>query len=194
MKRTSGMLVLLLATLVAPSLAHAHVGVSETSGFLHGMGHPLSGVDHICAMIAVGLWAAQLGGRSVWAIPSTLIMVMALGGILGMMGLNVPFVETGIVASVLILGVLIAASVRLPLAAGMAIVGLFAIFHGQAHGAGMPETALGTAYAAGFLMATALLSASGIGLGMAIQNLATPRIIRFAGIAIVLCGGYLFLS
>ena len=113
MKRTSRVLVLLLATLMVPSLAHAHVGVSETSGFLHGMGHPLSGLDHICAMVAVGLWAAQMGGRSIWAIPLTFITVMALGGVLGMIGINVPFVETGIVVSVLTLGVLIAASVRL---------------------------------------------------------------------------------
>ena len=194
MKGTSRMLVLLLATLMAPSLAHAHVGVSETSGFLHGLGHPLSGLDHICAMVAVGLWAAQMGGRSIWAIPVTFITVMALGGVLGMTGINVPYVETGIVVSVLTLGVLIAASARLPLAASIAIVGLFAIFHGQTHGAEMPETASGIAYGAGFLIATAFLHASGIGLGIAIQKLATPKIVRFAGIAIVLCGGYILLS
>ena len=194
MKGTSRMLVLLLATLMAPSLAHAHVGVSETSGFLRGMGHPLGGLDHICAMVAVGLWAAQMGGRSIWAIPVTFIAVMALGGVLGMIGINVPYLETGIVVSVLTLGVLISASVRLPLAASVAIVGLFAIFHGQAHGAEMPETASGIAYGAGFLIATAFLHACGIGLGIAIQNLASPKIIRFAGIAIVFCGGYILLS
>ncbi len=188
------MLVLLLATLVAPSLAHAHLGVSETSGFVHGMSHPPSGLDHICAMIAVGLWAAQMGRRSIWAIPLAFIAVIALGGILGGMDFTVPFVETGIVVSVLTLGVLIAASVRLPLTTSIAIVGLFAIFHGQAHGAEMPGTALGIAYGAGFLIATAFVHASGIGLGIAIQNLASPKIIRFAGMAIVLCGGYLFLS
>jgi urease accessory protein len=194
MKGTFRMLVLLSATLMAPSLAHAHVGVSETSGFLHGMGHPLGGLDHICAMVAVGLWAAQMGGRSIWAIPVTFIAVMALGGVLGMIGINVPYEETGIVVSVLTLGVLISASLRLPLAASIAIVGLFAIFHGQAHGAEMPETASGIQYGAGFLIATAFLHASGIGLGIAIQNLASPKIIRFAGIAIVLCGGYILLS
>jgi urease accessory protein len=189
------MLVLLLATLMAPSPAHAHVGVSETSGFLHGMGHPLSGLDHICAMVAVGLWAAHMGGRPIWAIPVTFITLMALGGVLGMTGINVPYVEAGIAVSVLTLGVLIAASiVRLPLAASIAIVGLFAIFHGQAHGAEMPETASGIAYGAGFLLATAFLHASGIGLGIAIQKFASPTIVRFAGIAIVLCGGYILLS
>ena len=194
MKGTFRMLVLLSATLMAPSLAHAHVGVSETSEFVHGMGHPFGGLDHICAMVAVGLWAAQMGGRSIWAIPVTFIAVMALGGVLGMIGINVPYLETGIVVSVLTLGVLISASVRLPLAASVAIVGLFAIFHGQTHGAEMPETASGIAYGAGFLIATAFLHGCGIGLGIAIQKLAAPKVVRFAGIAIVLCGGYILLS
>ena len=186
--------VLLLAALIVPSLAHAHVGVGETSGFLHGMGHPLNGLDHICAMIAVGLWAAQMGGRSIWAVPLTFVGVMALGGFLGAMDVNLPFVEMGIVISVLALGVLVAASVRLPLAASVIIVGLFAAFHGHAHGAAMPETASGLAYAAGFIVATALLHALGIGLGITIQRLARPQVVRFAGMAIALCGGYLLLS
>ncbi len=186
--------VLLLAALIVPSLAHAHVGVGETSGFLHGVGHPLNGLDHICAMIAVGLWAAQMAGRSIWAVPLTFVGVMALGGFLGMMGVNLPFVEMGIVISVLALGIFVAASVRLPLAASVIIVGLFAAFHGHAHGAAMPEAASGLAYAAGFIVATALLHALGIGLGITIQRLARPQVVRFAGIAIALCGGYLLLS
>jgi len=117
-----------------------------------------------------------------------------LAGALGMFGFHVPFVETGIVVSVLTLGVLIAAAVRLPLSSSMVIVGLFAIFHGYAHGAEMPETASGLAYAAGFVAATAFLHACGIGLGIAIQKLASPAVVRFAGIAIVFCGGYLLLS
>jgi urease accessory protein len=194
MKQTSRVFALLSAILLVPSLAHAHVGVGDTCGFLHGMGHPLSGLDHICAMVAVGLWAAQMGGRAIWAVPLTFVSVMALGGALGMLGINFAFVETGIVISVLTLGVLIAASVHLPLAASIAVVGLFAIFHGQAHGAEMPESASGLAYGAGFIIATAFLHACGIGLGIAIQRLASRAVVRFAGIAIVLCGGYLWLS
>jgi urease accessory protein len=194
MKQTSRVFALLSAILLLPSLAHAHVGVGETGGFLHGMGHPLSGLDHICAMVAVGLWAAQMGGRAIWAVPLTFVSVMALGGVLGMLSINVPLVETGIVISVLALGVLIAASARLPLAASIAIVGLFAIFHGHAHGAEMPETVSGLAYGAGFIIATAFLHTCGIGLGILIQKLASPAIVRFAGVAIVLCGGYLLLS
>ena len=128
----------LAAVFLVPSLAHAHVGVGETSGFAHGFGHPLSGLDHICAMVAVGLWAAQMGGRAIWAVPLTFVTVMAFGGLLGMMHVDVPFIETGIVVSVLTLGVFIAAAVRLPLIASIIVVGLFAICHGHAHGAEMP--------------------------------------------------------
>ncbi len=184
----------LTALLLVPSLAHAHVGVSGTSGFGHGLGHPLGGLDHLCAMIAVGLWAAQMGGRAIWAVPLTFVSVMALGGIIGMAGLHLPFVETGILLSVLLLGVLITASVRLPLAASIVMVALFAIFHGHAHGAEMPANASGFAYAAGFIFATAMLHLCGIGLGIGMQKLARPQVVRFAGAAIVLCGVWLWVG
>jgi urease accessory protein len=194
MKGSFRVTVLLLTTLMVPSLAHAHSGAGVTSGLLQGIGHPLNGLDHICAMVAVGLWAAQMGGRSIWTVPLTFITVMALGGILGMIGVNLPLVETGIIISVLTLGVLIAASVRLPLVASGIIIDLFATFHGHAHGTEMPETLSGLAYAAGFIIATAFLHACGIGLGIAIQRIANPKIVRFAGTAIVLCGGHLLIG
>ncbi|HEY5743434.1 MAG TPA: HupE/UreJ family protein [Terrimicrobiaceae bacterium] len=193
MKQLPRFLIFLAAALL-PSLAHAHVGAGETKGFFYGMEHPLGGLDHICAMVAVGLWAAQTGGRSIWIVPLTFVVAMALGGAAGMLGMAGSFVETGIVVSVLTLGVFIAASVRLPLALSIIIVGLFAIFHGQAHGAEMPETVSGLTYGAGFILATAFLHACGIGLGVAIQRFSTPAIVRFADVAIVLCGGYLLLS
>src|SRR5438552_13637461 len=118
-----------------PSWAYAHVGPGGSSGFLRGFSHPLTGLDHIVAMVAVGLWAAQRGGRSIWLVPVTFVIVMALGGVLGAAGIALPWVERGIIASVLVLGVLIAAAVRLPLAAATLLVGLFALFHGHAHGA-----------------------------------------------------------
>ena len=158
------------------------------------MTHPVSGLDHICAMIAVGLWAAQRGGRGVWLIPLTFVSVMALGGFLGMAGVSVPFVEEGIVVSVLVLGVLIAAAVRLPLVTSVIVVGLFAIFHGHAHGAEMPQSASGLAYGLGFVMATALLHACGIGLAWLVTQLGQVRLVRFAGFAIALCGAYLRLA
>lgn len=181
------------ALLIVPTLAHAHGGAGASGGFLHGMSHPLSGLDHICAMLAVGLWAAQMGGRSIWAVPLAFVSVMTFGGVLGMMGINLPFVEQGIVASVILLGVFIAAAVRLPLAASIIIVGLFALCHGHAHGAEMPGTVSGFVYAAGFVLATAFLHVAGIGLGIGIQKLATARLVRLAGVAVALCGASLWL-
>jgi len=186
---------LFLATLLfLPTLAQAHVGVGPTSGFFHGIAHPLSGLDHLCAMMAVGLWAAQRGGRALWAVPLSFLSVMAVGAAMGMAGISVPFVEQGIVASVLLLGVLIATAVRLPVVASAILVGLFALFHGHAHGTEMPVTASGFAYGAGFVMATAMLHAAGLGLGIAIQRLASSTWIRATGGAIACCGLYLLVA
>ncbi len=185
---------LLAAGLVLPSLAHAHVGAGDTHGFAHGFTHPLGGLDHLCAMIAVGLWAAQMGGRAIWAVPLTFVSVMVLGGMLGMAQIQLPFIEQGIVASVLVLGVLIAAAVRLPLAASTAIVGLFAVCHGFAHGAEMPGAASGVLYALGFVVATTLLHSVGIAVGMGIQKVSQPVLVRFAGAAIVVCGLTIWLA
>jgi urease accessory protein len=186
--KTHRFLMPFLALLVAPSLAHAHVGLGEMSGFLHGFGHSLGGLDHLCAMIAVGLWAAQTGGRAIGAMPLAFVSVMALGGALGMMRIHLPLVEPGIILSVLILGVFIAAAVRLPLSASIVIIGLFALCHGHAHGAEMPETASGLAYAGGFVLTTSALHVSGIGLGIGIQKLVAARFVRFAGAAFAACG------
>lgn len=179
------------AGLLLPSFAYAHVSVGEASGFMHGLTHPTSGLDHACAMLAVGLWAAQMGGRSVWAVPLTFVGVMALGGALPMLGTSLPFVETGIVLSVLLLGVLIAAAVRLPLLLSGSMVGLFALWHGHAHGVEMPELASGIGYALGFVLATALLHVIGIAFGLGMQRLARERVIHAAGAGIALCGVYL---
>ena len=184
------------ALALLPSFAYAHVGIgqagiAEANGFLHGLMHPASGLDHVCAMLAVGLWAAQTGGRSVWAVPLTFVSVMALGGALPVLGIGLPFVEQGIVLSVLLLGVLIAASVRLPLILSSGMVGLFALWHGHAHGAEMPALASGVEYALGFVLATALLHIIGIAFGSGMQRLARERVIHFAGASVALCGMYL---
>lgn len=174
-----------------PTFAHAHVGLGEAGGFLHGLTHPTSGLDHVLAMLAVGLWAAQTGGRSIWAVPLTFVGVMTLGGVLPMLGIGLPFVERGILLSVLLLGVLIAASVRLPLWLGSGMVGLFALWHGHAHGAEMPALASGIGYALGFLLATALLHVIGIAFGLGMPRRAREHVIRAAGASIALCGIYL---
>ena len=193
----------LVATITAifASSANAHTGHGETAGFLHGFAHPIGGWDHVLAMIAVGLWAAQLSNagnkRALWAVPLAFVTMMMAGGALGMAGMAMPGVETGITASVLILGVLVAAAVRLPLSASVAIVGAFALFHGHAHGTEMPTAASGLVYGAGFVLATILLHASGIGVGIGAQKLAKSQVtssLRFAGTAIALCGLMLMVS
>ena len=157
-----------LALCLAPTAAVAHVGVGSTSGFVHGFMHPLSGLDHQLAMILVGLFAYQLGGRALWLVPLTFVSVMALCGFLGVMGLPIPFVEVGIALSVVVLGAIGAMGVRAPLAVAMGAVGFFAIFHGHAHGSEMPLDASGLEYGVGFMLATAVLHAVGIGIGFQI--------------------------
>lgn len=148
-----------------PAVGFAHTGVGDASGFVHGVGHPVSGLDHTLAMVMVGVFAWQLGGRALWLVPMAFVLVMAVGGTLGIAGVGVPFVETGIAFSVVVLGAIVAFDLKAPTAAAMGVVGLFAIFHGHAHGAEIPENAGGLAYAAGFMIATALLHLSGIGAG-----------------------------
>jgi urease accessory protein len=139
-------------------------------------------------MIAVGLWASVLGGRSRWAVPATFVGVMTFGGILGMLQIGMPFVEQGILASVLVLGLLIAGAVRLPMSFSLALVGMFALFHGHAHGAEMPSTASGLAYAWGFVLSTALLHAAGMGIGWTLQRWTKEGGLRVAGATLTVCG------
>lgn len=180
-----------LLTALAPSLAFAHTGVGDTLGFAHGFAHPLTGLDHVLAMVMVGVFAWQLGGRALWLVPTTFVVIMAVGGALGVAGIGVPFVEAGIALSVIVLGAVVALGVRPPVAVAMAVVGLFAIFHGHAHGSEMPETAAGMAYGLGFMLATALLHAGGVGLGFLIGwagERKGPIVVRTAGAAAALAG------
>jgi len=182
----------LLAIFLLPTLAQAHPGMpGHTHGFANGLAHPLTGLDHICAMVAVGLWAAQRGGRALWLVPSVFVSAMILGGVLGMAVVPIPFVEPGIAASVLVLGLLIAAAVRLPLPVSAMLVGLFALFHGYAHGAEMPDSTSGLAYGVGFVAATASLHLLGIGSSLFAQRFGSARMVRYAGGAIAVCGIYL---
>jgi urease accessory protein len=181
----------MMAVVFGPSTALAHVGVNPVHDLMHGLAHPITGFDHICAMIAVGLWAAQRGGRAIWLVPLTFVFVMSIGGFLGMSGVQLPFVEQGIVLSVIVMGVLIAAAVRLPLPVSMLIVGLFALVHGYAHGAETPASASGLSYALGFAAATAMLHAIGIGFGLLMQRSHSSQLVRLAGAAIAVCGIYL---
>jgi len=164
------------ALLMAAALpADAHVGIGATSSLSTGFAHPLSGLDHMAVMVAVGLWAALKGGRAIWAWPLAFVGVMLFGGVLGMLQVPVPFVEPGILASMVALGLLVALALDLPVSAGVAIVGLFALFHGHAHGTEVPENAGGLAYLAGFALATTSLHGVGIaavlGLGLKFRSL-----------------------
>lgn len=174
-----------------PSAAFAHVGVGDTNGLFHGFVHPISGIDHVLAMVAVGLFATQLGRGAIWPVPLTFVSVMMLAGVLGMMGLGLPFVEIGIALSVVVLGLAVAFQLSTPMTVAMALVGFFAIFHGHAHGAEMPESVSGYAYGIGFLLATAALHAVGIGLGLATGStgrILGQRIARVSGGAMAVIG------
>lgn len=160
-----------LALTLIPSAALAHTAGGETSGFVHGLAHPVSGLDHILAMVMVGLFAHQLGGRAMGLVPTTFVLVMAVGGALGVAGINIPFVEIGIALSVVVFGATVALGAKAPTMVAMGIVGLFAVFHGHAHGVEVPKNAGVLAYAAGFIIATAILHSVGIGIGFLIGKI-----------------------
>ena len=157
------------ALLAASAPALAHVDPAEHGSLMAGLSHPLFGLDHILAMLAVGLWAAMLGGRAVWAVPSAFVTTMVVGFGLAITGVALPFVEPVILASVVVLGLVVAMAVRLPPAAGALLVGVFALFHGHAHG-GEIGGAGAMPYLAGFVLATALLHLGGIGVGLAVGS------------------------
>jgi urease accessory protein len=157
--------------MLAPTTAFAHTGAGYAHGFADGFAHPLGGLDHILAMVTVGILAWQLGGRAIWLVPASFVSLMAIGGIFGIAGEPLLWVELGIAASVIVLGAMVALGVKAPLAMAMGIVGLFAIFHGYAHGTEMPLDASGGVYAAGFMLATALLHVAGIALGFLIGRI-----------------------
>jgi len=167
--------------------AMAHTGAGPVSGLTAGFGHPIGGLDHVLAMVAVGVLAVQQGGRSLWAVPAAFVGMMVVGGLLGMAAFPVPFVEIGIVGSVVVLGGVIAAGRQVPMGVAVALAGVFAVFHGHAHGTEMPIDASGVAYAVGFVLATALLHGAGIGLTQAVQKTIQQR----APIAVRLGGGAL---
>jgi urease accessory protein len=175
--------IVLAALCLFAGTASAHTGVHAGSGFAGGLVHPFMGLDHLLAMLAIGVWAAQQGGRALWAIPASFLGAMALGGAVGVAGWMLPQVETAIALSVLVLGLLISARREWPLAAGMAIAAVFAVFHGYAHAAEMPQAAMPLLYAAGFVLATALLHATGIVAGQVGRQW-----LRLAGLAIAATG------
>ncbi len=175
-----------LAALACPALAHVQTG--QAAGFLSGLLHPVSGLDHVLAMVAVGLWGAQLGAPAIWVLPVTFPIVMALGGFLGLLGVPLPGVEVGIAASAILLGAAVMTERRLPLYAAAALVGLFAVFHGHAHSTELPPGQSGLLYSLGFVVATGCLHAVGIAIGAMHRWPAGRLALRIAGGGVGLAG------
>lgn len=178
-----------LTLLLAPAIAFAHPGHGE-NGLMAGISHPIGGLDHLLAMIAVGLWAAQQKGAARWALPCTFVGSMLIGGLLGFEGLSLPALESGIAASVFALGLAVALAVRPPLFMAAAATALFALFHGVAHGLELPEMSSPWAYAAGFVVATAALHAVGYAVVRFLPTAAAP-LVRIAGAASAAAGVWL---
>jgi urease accessory protein len=179
---------LTLSALMLPMLALAHSGEGALGGFKSGFMHPILGWDHVAAMVAVGLWGAILLRPALWVLPITFPMVMAIGAVLGIVGIPVPYVETGIALSSLVLGALILIGWKAPLWAAMLVVSIFAIFHGHAHGTELPEAANPLTYAIGFVLGTGLLHLAGICLGFLDKLPKGLYIVRGLGGVIALCG------
>jgi urease accessory protein len=168
--------------------ALAHTGLEHAFSFASGFAHPWTGLDHMLAMVAVGLWAGLNGGRALWAWPAAFVGVMLAGGALGIAGVPVPLVEPGILASVIVLGLLVLTAARLPVALGAALIAVFALLHGHAHGAELPSGAAAATYAAGFVLATALLHGIGLGVAYLCRNDNGKLIVRGAGAAVAVAG------
>jgi len=190
--RPAGPGIAAVLVLCAPLLARAHTeGAAAGSGFATGFAHPLGGLDHVLAMLAVGMWGAQLGPPALWLLPVAFPLVMSLGGVAGIAGLPLPAVEIGITASVIVLGSLIALDRRPPLAVAGLLVAFFAVFHGYAHGVELPGRTGAVAYSAGFVVATGAIHLAGIGIGLVVKLPRGLRLLRAGGTGIAATGLYL---
>ena len=188
-RRSSGpVMMALLTVLCFAQMAQAHIHKGEGVSFISGFRHPISGLDHVVAMIAVGLWGAQLGAPAIWVLPVAFPLVMAIGGMLGLVGVPLPGTEIGIAASAILLGTAVTLRLRPPLALAAVLVGFFGIFHGYAHGSELPPGANGLLYSMGFVIATGCLHAVGITIGLANRGTWGERAVRMVGAAVALTG------
>ncbi len=188
---TRSRLAIIAIWLVSAPLALAHVNGDATGGFGSGFEHPWSGFDHIAAMVAVGLWGAQLGAPAIWMLPVAFPLVMAVGGFLGLIGVPLPGTEIGIGASALLLGIAVAAEIRPKnLIWAAALVGVFGLFHGHAHGTELPPGENGLFYSLGFVIATGVLHGCGIAIGEIRRWRGGAKVLRMLGVVIALAGVY----
>jgi urease accessory protein len=183
----------IMGAMSTPALAHTGIG-AHGNGFAAGFLHPLMGLDHMLAMLGVGLWAAQLGKRATWMVPVAFVAVMIAGAGLALSGAALPMVEFGIAGSVLVIGALVALGARMPVALAMTLAGAFALFHGHAHGTELPGFAHPAAYGVGFVAATALLHGAGLALAYVARQYATRLPFRMAGVAMAAVGGGLLIG
>ena len=174
--------------LTQPAFAHEQAGVA--GGLVSGLLHPVTGLDHLVAMVAVGIWGAQLGAPAIWVLPITFPLVMAVGGVLGVLKIPLPMPEVIIAVSALILGLAVATRLRIPFTAAAIVVAVFAIFHGYVHGAELPGSANPLAYGVGFVTATGLLHLCGIAIGTLTRWSAGERVIQGLGAGIAGLGCY----
>ena len=182
------LLVIVAFTSIVPHPASAHLKGGALGGFQSGFTHPIVGTDHLLAMLAVGIWGAQMGGRNVWTLPVTFPLIMAAGGILGMSGFALPNVELGIALSVLILGIAIAFAWKAPEWAALLLIAVFAVFHGYAHGVELPRAVDPASYANGFVVATGLIHIAGIGIGLLLGRPWRGQLSQVLGAAIAVTG------
>jgi urease accessory protein len=195
MDRIVGLALAALVTLVLiPAPALAHTGLDDLGGFASGFVHPIVGFDHLLAMLAVGIWGAQLGAPAIWMLPVAFPLIMAMGGLLGVVGVPLVGTEPLIALSVVVLGAMIAWAARPMLPIAIAVVSVFALFHGHAHGVEMPEAVSPVAYGLGFVLATGMIHGLGIAIGSVISLPWGPRALRGAGTAISLVGVVLLIG
>jgi len=181
---------LIFTLCLVPVLAFSHETGDVAGGMLSGFIHPISGLDHVVAMVAVGIWGAQLRGKAIWVLPVVFPLLMAFGGALGVAGINIPGVEIFIALSGIVLGVLVAMEVHLKLVYAILIVAFFAVFHGYAHGVALPHAVQPLGYGLGFVITTGLLHLAGILIGTLNKLKAGKIIIRLLGVCVALVGTY----
>jgi urease accessory protein len=188
----AGVALAMLALSFTGQVAQAHVVAGEAVGFLSGVKHPISGLDHVVAMVSVGLWGAQLGAPAIWLLPVLFPLIMAMGGFLGLIGVPLPGTEIGIALSGIVLGAAVLLAWRPPMLVAALLVGLFGLYHGHAHGAELPPGQDALLYSLGFVLATGFLHLTGIAIGLVHRWQWGERLLRFAGAGVSACGLYFF--
>jgi urease accessory protein len=187
-------LLTLLCLAAGPAAAHMDAGSGGDGGFVAGLRHPVTGVDHAVAMIAVGIWGAQLGAPALWVLPVAFPLVMAFGGVLAVAGVPIPGLEIGIACSAILLGLAVATEVKPALWVALSLVGLFAIYHGYAHGAALPAFGVPILFASGFVLATGVLHLLGIGLGSVVNQPGGRLLVRGTGVVVTLVGVWFLIA